>query len=290
MRQNLTWLIGMQGRRLEEKGGGTTLGSSVQSVERAILILKSFSLETPERSVGELSFELGLHKSTVSRLIRTLERGGLLSRDPDTKRYRLGLDLIGLASQVTSHMDVRDRARPALRQLAHDCQETVNLVVLDAGQVINLEQFVPPERQVKNIGRVGRRLWPHCTAAGKVLLAHLPPIELDQVLLGELVRFTPHTITSPPAVREELVRVREQGFAVAREELEEGLNALASPIYDHSGQVVAAASVSGPAYRLTPERLPLLAGRLVEVTRQISAWLGYLQPTVKSKDNEEKVP
>lgn len=289
MGQRITGLIEMRSCGPEERGMEQQSGASVQSVERAISILKSFSLETPERSVGELSLELGLHKSTVSRLIRTLERGGLLSRDPDTKRYRLGLDLIGLAAQVISHMDVRDRARPALRQLAHDCQETVNLVVLDAGQVINLEQFVPPDRQVKNIGRVGRRLWPHCTAAGKVLLAHLAPAELDMVLLGELVSFTPHTITSPALLREELVRVRNQGYALAREELEEGLNALASPIYDHSGQVVAAASVSGPAYRMTPERLPLLAGRLVEVTRQISAWLGHLQPFVKSQDSEEKI-
>jgi len=265
-------------------------GSSVQSVDRAIAILKSFSLERPERSVVELSRELGLHKSTVSRLIRTLEHGGLLSRDPDTKRYRLGLDLIGLAAQVTSYMDVRGVARPALRQLAQDCQETVNLVVLDAGQVINLEQFVPPDRQVKDIGRVGRRLWPHCTAAGKVLLAHLLPAELDRVLPGELVSFTPYTITSPIVLREELVRVRDQGYALAREELEEGLNALASPIFDHGGQVVAAASVSGPAYRMTPEHLPRLAIRLVEVTRQISAWLGYPQPAVKSKANEEKIP
>jgi DNA-binding IclR family transcriptional regulator len=265
-------------------------GSSVQSVDRAIAILKSFSLEKPERGVGELSDELGLHKSTVSRLIKTLERGGLLSRNPDTKRYRLGLDLIGLAGQVTSYMDVREVARPALRQLAQDCQESVNLVVLDAGKVINLEQFVPPERQVKNIGRVGRRLWPHCTAAGKVLLAHLSPAELDQAVPGELVGLTPHTITDRGRFLQELVLVREQGYAVAREELEEGLNALAAPVHDHSGGVVAAASVAGPAYRVTPEQLPRLAVRLLAVTQQISAWLGYRQPAVTHKTHEENLP
>ena len=93
-------------------------GSSVQSVERAIAILKSFSIEKPERGVGELGRELGLHKSTASRLMQTLQRGGLLDRDPETKRYRLGLHLIGLASQVVAYMDVREVARPILRQLA----------------------------------------------------------------------------------------------------------------------------------------------------------------------------
>jgi DNA-binding IclR family transcriptional regulator len=106
-------------------------------VERAIAILKSFSLKRPERGVNELSRGLGLHKSMVSRLMITLERGGLLSRNPETERYRLGVDLIGMAAQVVSYMDVREVARPFLRQLAETCQETVNLAVLNAGQVIN---------------------------------------------------------------------------------------------------------------------------------------------------------
>jgi DNA-binding IclR family transcriptional regulator len=264
--------------------------SSVQSVDRAVAILKSFSLETPERGVGELSHELGLHKSTVSRLVKTLEQGGFLSRNPYTGRYRLGLDLIGLAGQVASYMDLRELARPALRQLALDCQESVNLVVLDAGQVINLEQFVPPERQVKDIGRVGRRMPAHCTAAGKVLLAFLAPAELEQALPAELVSFTPHTITDRDRLVQALARVRRQGYAEARQELEEGLNALAAPIHDHSGSVLAAASVSGPAYRVTPEELPRLAVRLQEVTQQISGWLGYRPPATMQNNHEENRP
>lgn len=252
--------------------------SGVQSVERAIAILKSFSADKPERGVGELSRELGLHKSTVSRLMTTLERGELLSRNPETQRYRLGIDLIGLAAQVISYVDVREVARPFLRNLAEDCQESVNLVVLDAGQVVNLDQFVPPMRQVKNIGRVGRRMWPHSTAAGKVLLAHLSTEELDQSLPEELESFTAHTITDPGQLRQELAKVREQSYAIAREELEEGLNALAAPIYDHNGRVIAAASVAGPAYRVTPEHLPQLVARLLKVTQQVSVELGYRQP------------
>jgi DNA-binding IclR family transcriptional regulator len=251
-------------------------GSGVQSVERAIAILKSFSIERPERGVGELGRELGLHKSTVSRLMQTLERGRLLARNPETKRYRLGLDLIGLASQVVSFMDIREVARPFLRQLAEDCQESVNLVVLEDGQVVNLEQFIPEARQVKDIGRVGRRMCAHCTAAGKVMLAYLSSANLDKVLVGELLKFTVNTITDPDKLRQELVQARERGYALAREELEDGLNAIAAPIYDHSGQAVAAVSISGPAYRVPPDMFSHLADRLVKVADRISRQLGYV--------------
>ena len=248
---------------------------SVQSVERAIVVLRSFSLERPERGVGELSRELGLHKSTVSRLMSTLEQGGLLSRDPETKRYRLGIDLIGLAGQVVSYMDVREVARPFLRQLSEDWRESVNLAVLEAEWVVNLGQFVPPARKVKNIGRVGRRMCPHCTAAGKVLLAPLSRDELDQVLPEILVRYTAHTITDPDHLHQELAKVRERGYAIAQEELEEGLNAVAVPIHDHTKQVIAAASVAGPSYRVSQEMFPRLVVRLMEVAGQISERMGY---------------
>jgi DNA-binding IclR family transcriptional regulator len=250
-------------------------GASLQSVERAITILKSFSLQKPERGVSELSRELGLHKSTVSRLMRTLEHGGLLARNPDTERYRLGVDLIGLASQVVSFMDVREVARPFLRQLADACQETVNLSVLDGGRVVNLEQFVPQSRRIKNVGRVGRRMCVHCTAAGKVFLAYLPSGAVDRLLSRPLQRFTPQTVTDPDRLRAELERVRRQGYAIVKEELEEGLNVVAAPVRDHTGQVGASVSAAGPAFRVTPDLLPELARQVVEVSSEISQQLGY---------------
>jgi DNA-binding IclR family transcriptional regulator len=151
----------------------------------------------------------------------------------------------------------------------------VNLAVLDAGQIVNLEQFVPPAYQVRNIGWVGRRMCPHCTAAGKALLAHLAQDELDRILQAGLERFTPRTITDPHRLQQELMRVRKQGYAVSQEELEEGLNVVAAPIYDHTGQVTASVSVAGPAYRVTPKRFPELAARLMGVAATISERLGY---------------
>jgi DNA-binding IclR family transcriptional regulator len=252
--------------------------STLQSVERAIAILKSFSLDKPEWGVSELSREMKLHKSTVSRLLKTLEQGGLLSRNPETERYRLSINLIGLAAQVVNLIDVREVARPWLQQLAETCRETVNLSILDAGQVVNLEQCLPQFHEIKSVSWVGRRMSPHCTAAGKVFLAYLPQTELDLVLQKELEQFTPRTISAPEALRQELARVRELGYAVACEELEAGLNAVATPLYNHRGQVTASLNIAGPAYRVTPEMFPELAARLKDVAAKISEQLGYRQP------------
>ena len=250
-------------------------GSNLQSVERAIAILKSFSLEKPERGVSELSQEMGLHKSTVSRLMRTLEQGGLLSRNPKTERYRLGLDLLTLAAQVVSYMDIREASRAPLRGLAEACQETVFLSVLDAGEIVNLYQYIPFKHQIKSTGWVDRRMRPHTTAAGKVLMAYLPPDELDLILEAGLERVAPHTITDPDTLRRELSQVRAQGYATAQEELEEGLNAVAAPIWEHTGQVMASIGVAGPAYRVTPSQFHALAAHVIETAMEISRQLGY---------------
>lgn len=248
---------------------------TVQSVERAIAILRAFSREKPERGVSELSRELGVHKSTVYRLLATLERYGLVARNPETERYRLGLELLILAAQVAEHMNLREIARPHLRELSERCQETVNLAILHEGQVMDVEQFAPPVRSVKNIGWVGRRMPAHCTAAGKVLLAHLPPKKLERFLQSRLERLTPRTMTDPDRLREELARVRERGYAIAEEELEDGLNAVAAPIYDHAGAVNAAVSLAGPAFRIPPAMFPHLAGLLLETCDKISAEMGH---------------
>ncbi len=250
-------------------------GTTVRSVERAIRILKSFSAEEPELGVGELSRRLGLPKSTVFRLLATLEAGGLISRNPETGRYRLGVDLIGLADSVTTYTNLRHVARPYLRRLANALQETVSLSVIDRNEAVNVEQFVPPGRLVMRVGWVGRRMPVHAVAAGRVIIAFWPPEEVAHVLNGELEALTPHTITDPQRLYAELARIREQGYATAFEELEEGLNALAAPVRNHEGDVIASVSVSGPAYRLTRERIREIAFQVVETAREISREMGF---------------
>jgi DNA-binding IclR family transcriptional regulator len=250
-------------------------GDTLQSVERAITILKLFSLNKPDWGVTELSREMKLHKSIVSRLLKTLERGGLLARDPETERYRLSVNLISLAAQVTSLLDVRELSRPWLRQLAEACQETVNLSVLESGRIVNVEQSLPQSREIKSTGWVGQSMPPHATAAGKMLMAYLPEAELGRILELGLERLTPRTIVTPADLRRELGRVRDLGYATAHEELEAGLNAVATVIWDHRGIAIASVNIAGPAYRVAPSQFPKLAAQCQQVTDKVSEQLGF---------------
>jgi DNA-binding IclR family transcriptional regulator len=248
----------------------------VQSVAKAIEILHAFDHSVPELGVMELSRRLDLHKSTVSRLLATLERGNLVERNPDSGKYRLGVSLIALAGQVVRHADLRTVARPYLEELAQRCRETANLVVLHGDMCMNVEQFVPADRQVKDIGWVGRRTPLHATSTGKVLLAHAPAAERERLLGSEhWEAHTPLTIIDISLLKEELVRVNQQGYALGMEELEVGLDSVAAPVRDHTGAVVAAASLSGPAYRLTETLLPELTSHVLETASLISRALGW---------------
>ena len=248
--------------------------SSIKSVERAIAILKAFGIEKPELGVIELSKMLALHKSTVSRSLATLEKGGLVERNPETGKYRLAVALMCLGALVVAHADLQEIARPLLRQLAREIQETVNLAVLDGDEVINIEEMLPDNRQVRSTGWVGRRAPLNCGSTGKVLLAYQPEEEIEQIIAKGLPPRTDKTITDPGRLREELAKIRQKGYATTLEEFEEGLNAVAAPVRDYTGRVIAAVSVSGPSYRVSLERISELAELVMRIAEEISRRLG----------------
>jgi IclR family acetate operon transcriptional repressor len=248
--------------------------SSVQSIERAIAILKAFSTEKEEMGVTELSRKLNLHKSTVSRLLTSLQREGLVEENLVTRKYRLGMALVTLGGLVLQRLDVGQTARPLMATLSDMTQETVILAIKDEVEAVNVAQ-VPSPQMVKHIEWVGRRTPLHCTAVGKVLLAYSPAAGQEDFIARGLPRYTPNTITAPDLLCQELERVREQGFATGREEFEVGLNEIAAPIYDHTSDVVAAVSVSGPAFRLSPERFPSLTEHVLHTARTLSGQLGH---------------
>ncbi|TEU12081.1 MAG: IclR family transcriptional regulator [Anaerolineales bacterium] len=256
---------------MKKKGQASTL----RSVDRAIAVLKAFSEEKPELGVTELSRQLKLPKSTVYRLLASLHREGIVDQDPETEKYRLGIELVHLAGLVLKQIDVRQVARPYLQSLAEASEETVNLTVLTGdGKVINIDGISSP-RMVRNVGWIGREMLPHCISSGKALLAYLPQQRLERILARGLPRFTEKTIVDPIRLREEMKKVRQQGYAVAQEELEIGLSAVAAPIWNHEGEVVAAASVSGPSFRLSSGKIPVLAELTRRAANEISHQLGY---------------
>jgi DNA-binding IclR family transcriptional regulator len=237
-------------------------------------ILKAFSREEEELGVTDISRQLSLHKSTVSRLLASLQREGLVEENPVTRKYRLGMVLVTFGGLVLQRLDVTQAARPLMQALSNTTQETVTLAVRDGDEAVNIAQ-VPSSQMVKHVEWIGRRRPLHCTAVGKVLLAYMPAAELKAIIAGGLHPYTPNTIIDPELLCQELATVGEQGYAVGREEFEVGLNAIAAPVQDNSQAVVAAISVSGPAFRLSLDRFPSLAERVQRSALALSKQLGY---------------
>lgn len=247
--------------------------SNIQSVDRAVALLKAFSVAEPEIGVTELGRRLRLHKSTVSRLLASLERGGLVQQDRQSGRYRLGLQLVELAGRVLTQIDLRQVAQPYLQDMARASGETVNLGVLHDNAVVNIDQIVSA-RPIKHMGWIGRRNPLHCTAGGRAVLAHLAPDEIERVLAGPLPAHTPRTRVDPSALRQELALTRTRGYAISEEEFEPGLSAVAAPVRDFTGKVVAVVSISGPSFRLTASQAPAFGELVREAASGISSQLG----------------
>jgi len=256
----------------------TKTSSGIQSVQRAAIILRCFTQTDSDLGVTSLSQQLGWHKSTVSRLLSTLEQEGFVEQNLETGKYRLGLGLVTLAGIVLDRLDLREIAFSYISELAELTQETVNVVVLDGKECMNIGGAASP-RPIQYVGRIGRRTPVHCTAAGKVLLAQLTPEERYEILPEALPRLTDHTIVDRQVLEQELTKIRSLGYATSHEEEQEGLSAIAAPICDHTAKVCGAVAVSGPSYRLGPDEIEAFIEPLLETTRKISRQLGCIPAT-----------
>ncbi len=250
-------------------------GGNLQSVNRALRALELIA-EAGELGVTELGRRLDVHKATASRLVATLAERGMVERDPVTEKYRLGFGLIRLAGAAMASMDLVRTARPVLEDLADRTRETVNLGVISGDAVVYIDQ-VTGTRSIVAVSWVGRRTPLHATSNGKVLLASADDRERDRLLSHPLARTTAATITDPAKLRAQLAEIRTRGYATTMEELEEGLNAVAAPVRRADGEVVAAVSVSGPAFRMRPVDLPRVGRLTIEAAAAISRRLGYVE-------------
>jgi DNA-binding IclR family transcriptional regulator len=247
---------------------------TIQSIERAAAVMRSFSEFEPELGVTELSQRLKLHKSTVSRILSTLQKEGFISQNTSTGKYRLGVGLISLAGVALGRVDVRGAAFYHLDDLVAQTQESASVSVLDGSEsVIVLNK--PSPKPVRYVNWIGRRLPLHCSSSGKVLLAAMSAERRAAILPRPLRKYTDATIVSMPGLVEELERVADRGYAIACEEYEQGYSAVAAPIYNHEGRVVGALSVSGPSFRLPGETLVAFTDILRTTAARISAEMGY---------------
>jgi IclR family acetate operon transcriptional repressor len=245
----------------------------VRAVERALDILLCFTRQTPELSMTQIADQVGIHKSTVHRLLATLERKRFVQRDPDTGIYRLGIRLLQMAYLTLEQNDLRRIAVPFLQHLGEQYQENIHLAVLDDMDVVFVQIIESPQR-VKLAAAVGQRLPAFATASGKAILAFTPEARVQRILINQgMPQYTVHTPLTPEAVLKELKSIREQGFALSVQEYEDEINAVAAPIFDMDGQPIASVALAGPAYRLTLERMieigPTVAATAKQITHEI---------------------
>jgi DNA-binding IclR family transcriptional regulator len=250
----------------------------VQVLDRAVAILELLSNSASEMSLGELTAAIGLHKSTVHRLLMVLEGHSLVDKSPLNGRYRLGMKLFELGSLAVANLNLRERARSRLEWLVAQTGETVHLCVMDRGEMLYIDKL-EPERSVRISSRIGRRVGVHCSAVGKAMLACLPVPSVREILRQRgMTARTPHTFTDPDLFIAELDSTRTLGYALDNEEAEEGVHCVAVPIFDCGGKAVAAISISGPSFRFDQQRSASMVESLRTVARELSQNVGSPKP------------
>lgn len=243
----------------------------VQSLERALDLLEALAT-ADELGVSEIAAQTGLVPSTAHRLLGTLVARGYASQNPATGRYMLGYKLLELTSGVQDRLGrLRTAARPHLEAIQGETGETTNLVVLEGRDVVYIES-VSGTRSVRLHTEVGRSIPAHTSGAGKALLAWREPDDVAALLEGApLAPSTPHTITTLPALQDDLAKIRRRGYATDNEEHELGVACVATPILDRAGFPLAAISVSGPTPRMreTSELAELLRGHAEQAAKEL---------------------
>jgi DNA-binding IclR family transcriptional regulator len=217
----------------------------------------------------QIAEKVGMHKSTVHRLLVTLEEKRFVERDPSTGAYHLGINMLQMAYLTLEHNDLRQITGPYLRRLSEQHRETINLSILDGADVVYLNVVESPER-VKLAAATGQRLPAFCTASGKAILAFSPDEVVLKVLKQGMPQYTQNTINSLEIYIENMNLTRERGFSLSLQEFEEGINAIAVPILDLSNQPIASVAVAGPSYRLTEDRMIEIGPEILATVREIS--------------------
>lgn len=253
----------------------------MNALTRGLQILETLTAADAPLGVTELAHRVGADKSTVHRLLGTLQATGFVEQDGATRLYRPTGKLIWMGSRLLARIDVREHAAPLLKELAQRTGSASHLVVLAQGQALYVGQERSPSTITVDIP-LGGVAPTYCTAVGKVLLAGLPPSALAPYL-SDLRAHTAKTIVDADALRRELAAVGERGYAVDDEEFHVGVRCVAAPIRDHAGRTAAAIGVSGPATDLRAEFVPAVAAAVCEVAATISARMGYPVPAADGR-------
>lgn len=246
-------------------------------VGKVLRILEALDVASDGLQLKDIARQTSVNKATAYRFLAHLENEGYLFRD-DGGAYLVGPKLARLGSGTSYHVTLRKIARPLLLDLWNSTKETVNLAVLEGQEVVYLDVLESPHT-FRFVSKVGSRRPVHSTALGKAILAHLPTEEEKEELLSGLKfeRFTAHTLVNRARLKKDLLRIARCGYALDDQEVSLGARCVSAPIFDVSGRVAAATSISGPVTRIGRSQIPMLARTVMDAARKISEQLGYPQ-------------
>ncbi|MEM1485738.1 IclR family transcriptional regulator [Oscillospiraceae bacterium PP1C4] len=246
----------------------------INSVDRTLDILIYLYNEGVETSITKISEDLKIYKSTVYRTLATLQAKDFVTKNPETEKYSLGTKLFIIGTSVGERLGIQKFIRPFAKQLHDEFNETVNVSILERNPMDIYRSVIIYKEENKQILRlnseVGSRSDCHCAAVGKCLLAFCDNINLSIYEEHTMIPYTPNTIITLEHLKEELEKVREQGYAVDDEERELGLTCLGAPIIKNKKYAVAAISLSGPTFRMKDETFDYKIQRLCETAKEIS--------------------
>lgn len=243
--------------------------SEIQSLARGLKILNMFAESEQSIGITELAHELGIDKSSTSRLVKTLVNYEYVQPEKGSRRYILGKRINSMSWQVLNRMPIRDRAKPFLIDLMNESGECSHTAVYSQGKILVIDD-IEAKASLRVVGGVGRRIPTYCTALGKCLLAFS-----DIPFPKELPAHTRYTITDPDKLHANLEVVYHKGYALDDEENEYGVRCIAAPVYDYSGEAIATIGISGPTVRVTPDRVATLAKMVMQAGEALSQELGY---------------
>lgn len=244
-------------------------------VGKVLRILEALDVARDGLQLKDIAQQTATNKATAYRFLAHLENEGYLFRD-DSGAYLVGPRLARLGSGASYHLTLRKIARPVLQHLWKITKETVNLAVLDGQEVLYLDVMESPHT-FRLVSEIGSRRPVHSTALGKAILAHLPSEEEKEELLASLKfeRFTAHTLVNRLRLKKDLLRIAHLGYALDDQEASLGARCVGAPIFDVSGRVAAAMSVSGPVTRIGRDKVQMISRAVVEAARTVSVNLGY---------------
>lgn len=253
-------------------------GGQVQSLVRGLSILECLAEAKGGMNLTEISDYLGLAPSTAHRLLNSLEQQGFVAQDQARGNWYIGVKAFSVGNAFLRSRDFVAIVRPFMHDLVAQTGETSNLAILDGGVPVFIAQ-VECSEMMRMVATLGSKAPVHASGVGKALLCQRREAEVEAIIAESgLPVLGPNTITSPEEFRAELKRIRQQGYSFDNEEQSVGLRCVASNIYNEHGEAVAAISISGPAPRITDERVPVLGRLLAETARAATEALGGRLP------------